>query len=884
MSTSTSIVSLAADLVVFLAAASLLLVLILRADLLGVTRLFRGVLAGAATMLAGAALIHGGLDQQETWLSTLRLAAIVFFAFGCLGVTARWPRTALLGSLALLVVAEISLRSSLDSFGNLLRFLGGCGIGLALWLAARRSLATRIAAAAAILLVTVVLVLSGVLSRVLTSSVSQQALVRAQERAQIEANLVTKRADVAVGQASFISKVLGLAEVGKNAVKTEDTVTLNGFLDQLKGAFSQVDFLAFLGPTGHVVARTTDLDNRGGVISQLEDSPTIHDAYSSSLASPQAGVEPTLNAGLVALGVDFVKFPDDRGVQKVYGTIVAGFFIDDNYLKGEIGDRIKTTNLSIVTSIRLLATTLPKETAKVPTDLLDGRAGEKLVDDVFVAGRSPAEKGVFDKRNTFLAIAPIQVKGNGSGRAPRAALAVTVEGSVIDSTRADLFHKLFFVALASAALALALAAAAGSRLGAPLRKLALTASQISRGDLSVRSGLRSADEIGLLGASFDEMAGSIERMASELREGAAQMEAVLNSMTDALVAADPLGLVAMMNPAAEGMLGVRATREMGKPVAAVIRAEDRSGNSLADRFELPNFEAWSAVGMVQNRDGLLPVALSGAPIRSEQGGVLGAVYVLRDMRRELEIERAKTEFLSNISHELRTPLTPIKGYAEMLRRDQQMPATRQLAPDKRRAFLDGILESSERLERTVDILVNFAAMEAGRLVLRTEPVDSANLVHEVCERWRSRSGVHRVEELVNGRPRVLADRRLLERSIDELVDNAVKFSPEGGVVTVRAELIGAGDGRAVEISVSDEGIGIAPSDFDRIFTDFSQIDGSATRRYGGLGLGLPFVQRVVAAHGGTLTATSEPGRGSTFTMELPVTGGTRGNGSGPAAE
>jgi PAS domain S-box-containing protein len=378
------------------------------------------------------------------------------------------------------------------------------------------------------------------------------------------------------------------------------------------------------------------------------------------------------------------------------------------------------------------------------------------------------------------------------------------------------------------------------------------------------------------------MAGSIERMASELREGAAQMEAVLNSMTDALVAADPLGLVAMMNPAAEAMLGVRATREMGKPVSAVIRAEDRNGNSLADRFELPNFEAWSAVGMVANRDGLLPVALSGAPIRSEQGGVLGAVYVMRDMRRELEIERAKTEFLSNISHELRTPLTPIKGYAEMLRRDQQVSSTRQLPPEKRRAFLDGILESSERLERTVDILVNFAAMEAGRLVLRTEPVDMANLAHEVCERWRSRSDRHRVEELVNGRPRVLADRRLLERSLDELIDNAVKFSPEGGVVTVRAELIGAGDGRAVEIAVSDEGIGIAPSDFDRIFTDFSQIDGSATRRYGGLGLGLPFVQRVVAAHGGSLDATSEPGRGSTFVMRLPITAGLRGNGSAAA--
>ncbi len=887
MSTSTSIVSLAADLVVFLAAASFLLVLLLRSDLLGVTGLFRAVLSVAATLLAAAALIHGGFDEQGNWLSTLRLAAIVFLAIGCLGVTVRWPRTALLASLALLVVAEISIRSDVESFGNGLRFLGGCGIGVALWLAASKSLATRIAAAAAVLLVLVVLVLSGVLSRVLTNSVSEQALVRADERAKVEANLVEKRADVAVSQASFISKVLGLADEGQRAVKTTDAAVIGGFLEQLKSLYSQVDFLAFLGPDGKIVA-VTRLENPAAILGGLEESPTVKGAYNSTLASAQAGVEPTLNAGLVALGVDFVKFPDERGAPKVYGTIVAGFFINSNYLGDRIlrpdGSRDASTNLSLLTSIRVLATTLDQEKAKVPTDLLDGSEGEKLIDEVFVTGRSPAEKGSFDQRNTFIAIAPVKVGPTSEVGPPKAVVAVTVDGAIIDKTRADLFHKLFFVALASAAFALALAAAAGSRLGAPLRKLALTASQISRGDLSVRSGLRSSDEIGLLGASFDEMAGSIERMASELREGAAQMEAVLNSMTDALVAADPLGLVAMMNPAAEAMLGVRATREMGKPVSAVIRAEDRNGNSLADRFELPNFEAWSAVGMVANREGLLPVALSGAPIRSEQGGVLGAVYVMRDMRRELEIERAKTEFLSNISHELRTPLTPIKGYAEMLRRDQQMSSSRQLPPEKRRAFLDGILESSERLERTVDILVNFAAMEAGRLVLRTEPVDMANLVHEVCERWRSRSDRHRVEELVNGRPRVLADRRLLERSIDELFDNAVKFSPEGGVVTVRAELIGAGDGRAVEIAVSDEGIGIAPTDFDRIFTDFSQIDGSATRRYGGLGLGLPFVQRVVAAHGGSLDATSEPGRGSTFVMRLPITAGLRGNGSAPAAE
>ena len=131
-------------------------------------------------------------------------------------------------------MAEIAIRSDVESFGNGLRFLGGCGIGVALWLAASKSLATRIAAAAAVMLVLVVLVLSGVLSRVLTNSVSEQALVRAEERAKVEANLVEKRADVAVSQASFIAKVLGLADQGQNAVKTGDSVVIGSFLEQLK--------------------------------------------------------------------------------------------------------------------------------------------------------------------------------------------------------------------------------------------------------------------------------------------------------------------------------------------------------------------------------------------------------------------------------------------------------------------------------------------------------------------------------------------------------------------------------------------------------------------------------------------------------------------------
>jgi PAS domain S-box-containing protein len=875
VSISTSILSLAADVVIFLATTSLLAVLMLRPDLLRVSGRGRTVLAGAAALLGTAALIHGGVSTsvfQQNWLEWVRLAAVVLLAAGCFSVKTKWPRTALLASLGVLVVSEVVLRNESESTGNLLRFLGGWGIALALLLAARYSLATKIAAAAGILLVTVVLILSGVLSTVLTQNVSEQALTRAAERAKIEADLIAQKSNDALAQASFISRVLQVAPPGQEAIQREDAIAVGKFLTLLKSLYSQIDFLAFLNPSGRLVA-ATPIEKGQAVLATLAGAPSVQASFRERL--PAGAVEPTLDAGLVALGSDRIMFNDERGEPKVYGAVVAGFFLDRDYLNQRIGDDKKTA-VSIVTATRLLASTLPQTEAKTAVDLADGKQGRRLISDVFVAGRRPRLQANFQGHPRFITVAsvPPDLKGP-----PKAAVVVSVDASVVEEARLSLFKKLFLVALAAAALALALAAAMGARLGAPLRKLAVIAEQISQGDLSVRSGLRSPDEIGLLGSSFDEMAGSIERMASELRERSAQMEAVLNSMTDALVVADEVGLVAMINPAAEAMLGVRGSREEGKPVSTVIRAEDRSGSSLADRLELPNFEAWSAVGFVENREGLLPVALSGAPIRSEQGGVLGAVYVLRDMRRELEIEKAKTEFLSNISHELRTPLTPIKGYAEMLRRDQQMPEHRQLAPEKRRAFLDGILESSERLERTVDILVNFAAMEAGRFELRSEPVDVGGLIHDICERWRSRSDRHRVEEDITGRPRVLADRRLLERSIDELIDNAVKYSPEGGEVYVRTELIGAPDGRAVQISVADEGIGISPADFDRIFADFSQLDGSATRRYGGLGLGLPFVQRVVTAHGGTIDAKSEPGRGSVFVIRLPVTAVARGNGS-----
>ena len=264
----------------------------------------------------------------------------------------------------------------------------------------------------------------------------------------------------------------------------------------------------------------------------------------------------------------------------------------------------------------------------------------------------------------------------------------------------------------------------------------------------------------------------------------------------------------------------------------------------------------------------MPVAVSGSPLRDASGEEVGRVVLLRDITREQEAERMKSEFLSNVSHELRTPLTPIKGYTEILRR-KKFPRA------KTETFLDGIAESTKRLERIVEILVDFAALEAGRLKPRVEPVDVRAFLASVLDPWKGHVGRHRfVRKIPAGIQPLLGDERLLRKCLAELVDNAVKFSPEGGTIEVVAEPVSSNGRRraagSIRITVRDQGIGIDPSQMGRLFQDFRQLDGSETRTFGGLGLGLSYAKRIAQAHEGDITAVSEPGRGSSFALVLPA--------------
>jgi signal transduction histidine kinase len=242
----------------------------------------------------------------------------------------------------------------------------------------------------------------------------------------------------------------------------------------------------------------------------------------------------------------------------------------------------------------------------------------------------------------------------------------------------------------------------------------------------------------------------------------------------------------------------------------------------------------------------------------------GRVVVLSDRTREREIERMKTEFLSNVSHELRTPLTPIRGYAEMLARRPDLPRARV------QGFVAEILAGTARMHRAVELLVDVAALEAGRVGLVRQSTNVTRFADERIAEWRDRYPERAADirrRVASKLPAVDVDSRWLAKALDELADNAVKYTEPGATITLVASRNETGD---VRIAVCDAGEGFETERLGELLDDFSQADASETRRVGGMGLGLGFVSRVAAQLGLTLHVASTPGRGAEFALDVPV--------------
>ena len=845
MSASSAQLQFAAEFVLFLAAASGLAVMALRGGLLSEKLGGELILTCGFFSLGTSAFLHGSqlIDEADSpVILGLRGAGLAFVLIGCLwGWAAREISRVLLGVAVVFIAAGSFIDPEASTtFARVALVTGALCLGTSVLLASRRAIAARVAATAATTLLIVVLVLGVAISAVLVNTVQDSAVDRIQRRAENEAQAAATEqpelrirdarivADAIVGDL-FINNVLA----AKLAPSGSDI--LNPALNRLSTRFLDDVALAFVarGQLPHGAARLENIQ-----LVQLAGTEVVRQALETEaergsielLGSPPRPF---------AVGVEPVIAPRTEGFA---GVVIALRQLDESYLTLAASDD-RDLSLGLVKNTVVVSKVgdqppLKSIAGMVSTALVDGRSSRDVVG------------------NRFVAVAPVKL-GDGT---PQLALVASSPTTLVNRTRDELFRNLFLVALGGAMLALLFAVVVGARIGAGLTRLRAAAEAIQSGDLGVRAGIDSPDEVGVLSRAFDSMASSVQEKTVTEARLRGRLEAVVAGMGEALVALDGDGRVTDFNRAAEELLGVHSADAMGRPVGDVVRLSTEDGTPIPLESST-GASRWSTIGFVDSLyAGRVPVAVSAGALRGPgtEGG--GSVLVLADLTREREVEQMKKEFLSRVGHELRHPLVPLMGYAEILSR-RDVPA------EQAREMHKEMLEQSRKLLRIIEMLEFFAAAGAGRILLRQEEVDPRTVIDDVVHRWQQRLGSADIirPRVRRSTPKVLADRRRLTSCLDELVDNAVKFSVNGGKITVSAESAPGG----VEISVTDHGKGMTAAEQEMVFDEFVQADPSDTRPYGGLGLGLAFVRRVVEAHGGSLDVESVVGKGSKFSILVP---------------
>lgn len=451
--------------------------------------------------------------------------------------------------------------------------------------------------------------------------------------------------------------------------------------------------------------------------------------------------------------------------------------------------------------------------------------------------------GSDERRSRTLGVPFLYVAAPISGGAVRFAYPL----SELEATTQLVRHTLWFSSGLAFIVALVIAAITAQYSARRLRRIVGFAERIASGDLSARIAEGSSDEIGQVAAALDKTARKLEESFSALQTSQRQLETLLNSMQDAVIAVDADGRVQWAN---RGMdrLALQRTR-LHAPIVETVRDPDFL-TALSGATDTQRVTARRAASIIPGRT----FDVTAAPM---PGG--GAVAVLRDLTETERVEKTRRDFIANVSHELRTPLTSIQGYTETLLDS---------SPDSNHAreFLEIIRKNAARMSRLTEDLLTLARVESGEQPFDIQPVAPGELLEEAAQSFRDIARNQRVEIVVeNSAPNpVKADREAIHQVFSNLIDNALKY---GGGEIVLGSLPGKHN---VEFYVRDSGPGIGSEHLQRLFERFYRVDKARSRESGGTGLGLAIAKHIVLAHGGTIRAESELNHGSTFLFTLPV--------------
>jgi two-component system phosphate regulon sensor histidine kinase PhoR len=455
------------------------------------------------------------------------------------------------------------------------------------------------------------------------------------------------------------------------------------------------------------------------------------------------------------------------------------------------------------------------------------------------------EVGTDARRSHTVGVPFLYVAAPIAGGAVRLAYPLSdVEGAIAQ------VHRTLLLGSALAFLvALAVAGIAAQSIARRLQQIVQFAGQIAAGDLSARIAESSGDEIGKVAASLDKTARHLEESFSALQTSQRQLETLLNSMQDAVIAVGADDRVQWANQTMDKL--VPQHTRLNAPVVETVRDPDflRAVRGASETQKVLTARAAS----------ILPGRTFDVTAAPMPGG--GAVAVLRDLTETERVEKTRRDFIANVSHELRTPLTSIQGYTETLLDS---------APENNHArdFLEIIRKNATRMSRLTEDLLTLARVESGEQRFDIQPVTPAELLQEAVQSFREVARVQNIELQVEDAPpgHVNADREAIHQVFSNLVDNALKYATSSGRLVLGARP----SERGVEFYVRDFGPGIPSEHVPRLFERFYRVDKARSRESGGTGLGLAIAKHIVLAHGGAIRAESELNHGSTFLFTLPL--------------
>ena len=447
-----------------------------------------------------------------------------------------------------------------------------------------------------------------------------------------------------------------------------------------------------------------------------------------------------------------------------------------------------------------------------------------------------------------------------------------------------------FVGIAAVSLLAALAIAVLWAQGTvrQLRRMVAFARGVSHGTMPDRLPVTSRDELGDLASALNAMAADLKTTLERLEAEGRRSRAIMESMGEGLLVLDERGKVALVNPAAERLLGIAQTAALGRSPLEVVRSHEL--DDLVKAAARTEGDSKAEITLVHPRRRVL--AGTAVAMRDPQGVSQGTVLAIRDITQLKRLEEMRMEFVLNVSHELRTPLTAIRGYAETLLSEGLAD------PANAQKFLEIIHKHSERLGRLLNDLLELSNIELGRAALHLRPVPCAEAARQsaaLLAPQAEKKGLQLITAIPEDVPPVLADRDRLVQILVNLIDNAVKYTPKGGKVTVAARRVEHSKGQVVdsasseerdaatlmdkltarpvdlvELSVTDTGVGIPEKDLPRLTERFYRVDKGRSRELGGTGLGLAIVKHLVAAQNGTLAIGSTLGEGTQVRVTLPA--------------